>query len=98
LSRYTITPEQFGLRRADVAALAVDSAAQSLAMLHDVLAGTPGPGHDIVALNAGAAIYAAGLTATLEAGIRRAIDVLAEGQAADRLAQLVALTQQFSAD
>jgi anthranilate phosphoribosyltransferase len=98
LSRYTITPEQFGMRRADVTELAVDSAAQSLAMLESVLSGTPGSAQDIVALNAGAAIYAAGLTETLDSGIKRAVEVLTAGLAADKLAQLVALTRQFSRD
>ena len=96
LLRYTITPEQFGMGRADLSTLAVASAEQSLAMIRQVLAGAPGPALDIVALNAGAAIYAAGLTETLEAGIRRAQTVLAEGLAVEKLAQLVALTQQFS--
>ena len=98
LSRYTITPEQFGMVRADLSELAVESAEQSLAMINDILAGKPGPAHDIVALNAGAAIYAAGLTDTLEVGINEALTILGEGRAAQKLEQLVTLTQQFSAD
>lgn len=93
VSRYHITPEQFGIARGDTAALAVDSAAQSLAMMNEVLDGRPGPAHDIVVLNAGAAIYVAGLTETLEQGMARAAEVIASGAARERCAAFIACTQ-----
>jgi anthranilate phosphoribosyltransferase len=96
LSRYTITPEQFGIARDDVATLAVDSAEQSLLIVNDVLAGKTGAAQDIVALNAGAAIYAADLTETLAAGVSKAFQVINSGAAAEKLVQLVKLTQSFS--
>jgi anthranilate phosphoribosyltransferase len=95
LRRYSVTPEQFGMSCADIAALAVDSAAQSLAIVKAVLAGQAGPAQDIVALNAGAAIYAADLTDSLAAGVSRAQQVIRSGAAAEKLAQLVELTQSF---
>ena len=95
LHRYSVTPEQFGMARADVSTLAVDSAEQSLAIVNDVLAGKTGPAQDIVALNAGAAIYAADLTDSLEAGVSKAQEIINSGVAADKLAQLVELTQSF---
>jgi len=95
LHRYSVTPEQFGMARADVSTLAVDSAQQSLAIVNDVLAGKAGPAQDIVALNAGAAIYAADLTDSLEAGVSKAQEIINSGAAADKLAQLVELTQSF---
>ena len=65
---YTISPEDFGLQRADLAAIAVGDAQQSLEMIRAVFAGRPGPAHDIVVLNAGAAIYAAGIASSLARG------------------------------
>ncbi len=89
IERYTIEPEQFGMGRADVSTLAVDSAEQSLARIREVLAGTPGPARDIVVLNAGAAIYAAGLAADLEGGVKRAAEAIDSGEAATRLERLI---------
>jgi len=95
MHRYQVTPEQFGMKRGDVAALAVDSVEQSLSIVKAVLAGQVGPAQDIVALNAGAAIYAADLAASLAAGVSKAQQVIDSGAAEDKLAQLVALTQSF---
>jgi anthranilate phosphoribosyltransferase len=60
-----------------------------------VLGGEPGPASDIVALNAGAALYAAGLADILAAGVTRAAEVLASGAAAAKLEQLAAFTRQL---
>jgi len=95
LRSYSVTPEQFGMAQGDVSMLAVDSAEQSLAMMNAVLQGESGPAQDIVALNAGAAIYAADLADSLEAGVSRAQQVINSGAAADKLAQLIELTQSF---
>ncbi|WP_297527063.1 anthranilate phosphoribosyltransferase [Thiohalobacter sp.] len=89
IERYTIEPEQFGMGRADGSTLAVDSAEQSLARIREVLAGTPGPARDIVVLNAGAAIYAAGLAGDLEGGVKRAAEAIDSGEAATRLERLI---------
>ena len=56
---YEIHPEDFGLTMASNRALRVETPAQSMAMLEAVLANEPGAARDIVALNAGAALYAA---------------------------------------
>ena len=81
VTTYTVTPEQFGLQRADIAELAVDGTASSLAMVQSVLDNRPGPARDIVALNAGAAIYAADLADSLAAGVEKARQVIASGEA-----------------
>lgn len=96
LSKYSIAPEQFGLQRADLSALAVSGVAQSLSMLRGVLNNQPGPAKDIVLLNAGAAIYAANITADLADGIEKAAQVLADGSAAAKLEQLVALSSALA--
>jgi anthranilate phosphoribosyltransferase len=94
---YTIQPEDFGLRRTAISALAVDGAAQSLEVVNGVLAGEPGPARDIVLLNAGAAIYVAGLADTLAAGIAQAAEVIDSGAAARKLQALVAVSNQNQA-
>jgi len=81
ISVYTVTPEDFGLQRADLSAIAVENAEQSLAMIEAVFADQPGPARDIVRLNAGAAIYAAGLASSLADGVALAAAVISSGKA-----------------
>ena len=95
ITSYSIEPEGFGLARAPLDGIRVADPAESLAVLRSVLANEPGPARDIVALNAGAAIYAAGRAATLADGVALADQAIASGEAAERLARLVALTQSF---
>ncbi len=95
IHRYSIRPEDFGLSRAPLDAIRVNDPAESLLMLRAVLAGEAGPARDIVQLNAGAAIYAAGCAETLAAGVARAGEILASGEAAARLERLIALTANF---
>jgi anthranilate phosphoribosyltransferase len=94
---FTLQPEQYGIRRGDVAKLAVAGPTESLAMMESVLHNEPGPARDIVALNAGAAIYVAGLAPDLSAGVKTAQDVIAGGRAAKKLQELVALSKALSA-
>ena len=89
---YTVVPEDFGLERADLSAIAVADAGQSLAMINEVLDNRPGPARDIVMLNAGAAIYAAGVADSLANGVERAGGVLADGSARDTLTALIRAT------
>lgn len=93
VANYIITPDQFGFKRVSIDCLAVNSAQESLNILRSVLADQPGPAHDIVALNAGAAIYAANLVPTLKEGIDKALQVLSEGKAQEKLTALIAFTQ-----
>jgi anthranilate phosphoribosyltransferase len=96
ISSYTITPEQFELSTSDISQLKVETAEESLAMIRGVLNNQAGPARDIVVLNAGAAIYAADLVPSLEAGIKRAAEVIAEGSAATKLDELIKLSQSFA--
>ncbi len=95
IRRYAISPEQFGMQRAAITELAVDGAEQSLAVIRSVLEDKPGSARDIVCLNAGAAIYAAGLADSLAEGITKANAAIASGEARSKLDQLVILTQSF---
>jgi anthranilate phosphoribosyltransferase len=92
---FTVTPEQFGVTRRPISDLVANDAAESLAIMRRVLDNQPGPARDVVQLNAGAAIYAADLAPTLEAGFKRAGEVLASGEAKRKLEQLVALTKSL---
>jgi anthranilate phosphoribosyltransferase len=93
---YDIHPEDFGLAMSSNRALRVDTPEQSRAMLMGVLDNQPGAAHDIVVLNAGAALYAANVVSSIEAGIALAREVLASGAAKAKLAQLVAVAHQLS--
>jgi anthranilate phosphoribosyltransferase len=95
LTNYTMTPEQFGLKRGTLDEIMVNSAAESLTMVQIVLNNTPGSARDIVILNSGAAIYCAGLSATLEEGVEKAAQAIASGAAKEKLAQLKNLTRSF---
>jgi anthranilate phosphoribosyltransferase len=96
IRRHRVEPGDFGLDAAPLEAIRVDNPAQSLAMLRAALAGEPGPARDVVLLNAGAAIYAAGVADSLADGIDAARAAIASGAAQARLAQLVARTQGFA--
>lgn len=89
ISVYSIAPEDFGMQRGDLSSIAVKDAAESLALIRSVFSGDQGPARDIVALNAGAAIYAAGLADDLAAGVARAQEVIDSGKAAATLDALV---------
>jgi len=92
---YEVRAEDFGLHTADTRSLAVSSVGESLAVIHDVFGNVAGPARDIVALNAGAAIYAGGLTGTLADGVRRALDVITGGEPRERLQALADLTRSM---
>ncbi len=92
---YEVHPEDFGIAMSASRNLKVADAAQSRAMLLDVLANVPGPALDIVAFNAGAALYVAGVAAGIGEGIERARAVIADGSARRKLDEYVALTRSL---
>jgi anthranilate phosphoribosyltransferase len=89
---YEVDPKDLGITPASVDALAGGDPATNAALARRVLDGAPGPHRDIVCLNAGAALLAAGVAEDLTSGIgaaRRSID---EGAAAAALDRLVAIS------
>lgn len=90
LISYTITPEQFGFQRAGLEQLTIDGPDSSLMIVKSVLDNHPGAARDIVALNAGAAIYAANIADTLNVGIEKALQVIASGAARAKFDTLIA--------
>lgn len=95
ITSYSVTPEDFGFSRAPLSQIQVHSVEESVAVVRGVLDNQAGPARDIVALNAGAAIYAAGLSDKLADGITQAQSVLSNGAAREKLAEFVKLSQSF---
>jgi anthranilate phosphoribosyltransferase len=86
---YSIQPEDFGLARQSLEPLEVEGPQHSLAMVRLALSGAPGPARDMLTLNAGAALYAADVAATLKDGVSLAAKVLTEGAAKKKLEQFL---------
>ena len=96
VSSYQITPEEFGLKRAVIEDLQGGSdAAGSAKMMKDILTGEPGPRREMVLLNAGAALMAAGEAEDMRAGIALAADSIDSGKAFSTLESLVALSHSY---
>ena len=96
ISEYTIEPTQFGLPMRspqDVAALTADSTASSLALVKQALAEPDSLAAEIVALNAGAAIYVSGVATSLSNGVIMAQDAIAAGLAKERFDELVRISK-----
>jgi anthranilate phosphoribosyltransferase len=93
VTNYRIQPEDFGIKRQALDALEVDGPQASIAMVESALSGIPGPARDMLALNAGAAIYAADVTATLKDGVSLAQKMLADGAAKAKLADFLELSR-----
>lgn len=97
INEYTIAPKDFGLSSTSLDSLRVDTAAESLDMIKTALSGEAHPARDIVVLNAGAAIYAAGLANSHAEGVNKAQAVIDSGEANKRLQQLITLTNELAA-
>jgi anthranilate phosphoribosyltransferase len=93
VNEYNIHPSQFGLELYDRRAIQVNTVEESKAMIEAVLDNQPGPAHNIVAMNAGAAIYVAGLANTFKAGIERASQTIKSGAAKHKLEEFIAFTK-----
>ncbi|GJM04089.1 MAG: anthranilate phosphoribosyltransferase [marine bacterium B5-7] len=95
INLYEITPEDFGMKMQSIEKLAVQNVDESLVMMQSVLNNTNGAAKDIVCLNAGAAIYAAGLTDSIQGGVAKAIQTIETGIAKQKLDQLIQHSQSF---
>jgi len=93
INEYNIHPSQFGLELYDRRAIQVNTVEESKAMIEAVLDNQPGPAHNIVAMNAGAAIYVAGLTNSLKAGVERASQAIKSGAAKHKMEEFIAFTK-----
>ncbi len=96
VSEYTVSAGDFGLTPAPIESLAVHNVAEACSMLKNALQNTHRAAADIVALNAGAALYVAGKAASLSDSIALAQQIIASGAGLAKLDGLVALSQRFN--
>ncbi|MGC4079103.1 MAG: anthranilate phosphoribosyltransferase [Rubrivivax sp.] len=94
---YVVHPSDFGLPVYDARVLRVANREESVGCIRRVLANEDGPQRDIVLLNAGAALYCAGVAGTIADGVRRAREAVASGAAAAKLAQYVEVSNRHRA-
>jgi anthranilate phosphoribosyltransferase len=97
IREYSVSPADFGLKAADASAIRVADVEESKAMLLGALEGKDGAARDIVALNAGASIYVAGLAPTLKAGVELASVTIQSGAARRKVDDFVAATRALAA-
>lgn len=97
IREYEIHPEDFGLTMASNRALKVETPEQSKVMLRSVLDNEPGPARDIVILNAGVALYAADVAASMADGVAMAREALSSGKALAKMHQFIARTKELAA-
>ncbi|MBL8320136.1 MAG: anthranilate phosphoribosyltransferase [Burkholderiaceae bacterium] len=95
VKEYVVHPSDFGLPVYDSRVLRVANTAESVQCIQRALANEDGPVRDVVLLNAGAALYCAGVAATVVEGVRRAREAVASGSALAKLSQFVNMTNKF---
>ncbi len=93
---YTVHPSDFGMPVYDSRVLRVANQQESVACIHRALGNEDGPVRDVVLLNSGAALYCAGVAASVTEGVRRAREAVASGAAAAKLKQFVAATRALA--
>ena len=97
IREYEIHPEDFGMSMIASRNLKVANSIESKTKMLEALRGEPGAAADIVALNAGTALYAAGVASSIEDGLARARTAVSSGAAIAKLEQFVRVTQQLGA-
>ena len=96
IQEYRVHPSDFGLKVCSLRDLQVKTPAESAERMRQALANVDGPARDVVLLNAGFALYVAGLAASLSEGIEQAREALSSGKAREKLAEFVAYTRESS--
>lgn len=94
VKEYVVHPSDFGLPVYDSRVLKVANRDESVQCIQRALANEDGPIRDVVLLNAGAALYCAGVAANVTDGVKRAREAVASGKAAAKLSQFVAATNR----
>ena len=89
IREYEVTPEEFGVERASLAAIRGGTAAENAQLIRGLFEGERGAGHDIVAVNAGAALMVAGIAKTLREGADMAGEALRSGAAKRKLEEII---------
>ncbi len=99
VTEYVLNPSQLGLGLHNLKDIQIQNAEESKAMILEVLNGKPSieksrAARDIVLMNAGAAIYVAGIVSSLQAGVTKAAEVIDNGAALEKLNQLIERSNQ----
>jgi anthranilate phosphoribosyltransferase len=94
---FDVMPEDLGIQRQPLEAVRGGDAQMNAAIARAVLGGASGPRADIVAANAGAALYVAGAAPTIREGVALARQAIASGKAMQKLEQLIAVTRELAA-
>ena len=97
IKNYEISPDNFGIKKHNIAELSVYNINESLTMMKSVLDNNDNAAKAIVSINAGAAIYAAGISDSIKEGIGKALDVIESGAAKKKLEMLIQHSQSFNA-
>ena len=97
IKNYEISPDNFGIKTHNIAELSVYNINESLTMMKSVLDNNDNAAKAIVSINAGAAIYAAGISDSIKDGIDKALDVIESGAAKKKLEMLIQHSQSFNA-
>jgi anthranilate phosphoribosyltransferase len=92
INEYEISPTDFGLKIGNLDEIKAKDSTQSLQLVQEALDGKDGSAMGIVALNAGAAIYASGKEQTLKNGVKRALEILKSGNAHQKLDDFVRIS------
>lgn len=93
---YEISPEEMGVDRIDPDSVRGDDAATNASITRRILEGEPGPARELIAVNAGAALYAAGLADSIKEGIAQARQTIDSGAALAKLDELIRVTAEES--
>jgi anthranilate phosphoribosyltransferase len=93
---YDISPEELGIQRQPMGTIAGGDAARNAAIARAILGGEKGPRADIVAANAGAALYVAGEAPTIRDGVALAREAIVSGRAREKLEQLIKVTRELA--
>ncbi len=96
IKNYEISPDNFGIKKHNIAELSVYNINESLTMMKSVLDNNDNAAKAIVSINAGAAIYAAGISDSIKDGIDKALDVIESGAAKKKLEMLIQHSQSFN--
>lgn len=95
VSRYSISPQQFGMDEGKFVDIVAKDSTESLQIVNCVFENKVGAALDIVKLNAGAALYASDIAMTLEEGVSMATDAIASGEAKNKFQQYIEYTNNF---
>ena len=95
INNYEISPDDFGIKNFNINNLSVKNIDESLTMMKSVLDNNNDAAKAIVSLNAGAAIYASGVSNSIKAGVEMAINIIESGAAKKKFEMLITHTQSF---